>query len=728
MGVWSARKLLMAASVIAIAPCAHAQTEEEDEIVVTARLRAETVQDAPVSVNVATEEALDRIGATSLLDLPRAAPGVILQKAPNSSQTGVTVRGLGSSPGAASFESSVGLFVNGAYVPRTREFAASLYDIDRVEVVRGTQSSLLGKNTSLGAINVVTRAPGDEFTADAMVTREFELESWTASGGLSVPLTDALSVRLAGQHEDLGGWVYNTAADEDSEAIERDAARLTVAWTPVANFDATAMVETQDYTGTGMPAEFIRVGPAAGGLSALAGHPVDANFDRENASSDSRIDGGGDFREDSSVDRASLTLHWRLGDHEFTSQTAWTQSESSALAGADFLPGDYFLQDTDLNADSWSQEIRLTSPENRFRYVVGAWFGANTFDQFQTYTANYPDPDGPGPIPPLVGQFTTHFDQSTDTWSIFGQADYDLTDRLTLSAGVRYTDEQKDVDISRVEPFLGGGGTLAGGLGQPFPLYAAFSRSRSEAVTDGLLNLSYDATEDLMFYVSWAQGTKSGGFADSATFLDQSEYEAEVAQTIEAGIRFESNDRRWTANATLYATEVSDYQLVTFTGTSFLIDNTNLEARGIESEVYWRPDFAPGLTLSWRNTYNDAEDADTGAEIPRAPLWSGGLVAAYDLPLGAGWTLNLDGSVDYESAQTHQQDPNAVPRADAITLYGAGIGVENENGLSIRLVGRNLTDENRYTFVFPTPFLGDGSANAISERPRTIALQASYRY
>jgi outer membrane receptor protein involved in Fe transport len=167
---------------------------------------------------------------------------------------------------------------------------------------------------------------------------------------------------------------------------------------------------------------------------------------------------------------------------------------------------------------------------------------------------------------------------------------------------------------------------------------------------------------------------------------------------------------------------------VTFTGTQFVIDNTDLEAVGVESEILWRPTFAPGLDLSWRNTYNDAEDAITGEEIPRAPLWSGGVVVAYEHELAHGWRLSLDGSVGYESGQTHQRDPQAVPRAQSITMYGAGIGVESEKGLAIRLVGRNLTDENRYTFVFPTPFLPAGNANAQSERSRTIALQVSYQY
>ena len=284
------------------------------------------------------------------------------------------------------------------------------------------------------------------------------------------------------------------------------------------------------------------------------------------------------FREDSSADRASLTAHWHIGEFLVTSQTAWSQSDSDARAGADFLPGDYFYQVTELAADALSQELRLTSPaDKRFRYVAGAYFGTNDFEQDNMFFANYP-----GALP-LAGDTITHFDQSTDAWSLFGQVDFDLTEHLTMSGGLRYTDEQKDVDLART--------VLTPGVLSlfVFPPYAPFGMSRAESVTDGLVNLSYKPNDDLMFYASWAQGTKSGGFADSATLLEQSEYESEVAQTAEVGGAIQSSGGQLTANATLYSTDVDDYQLVTFTGTQFVVDNTDLEATGIESEILLAP-------------------------------------------------------------------------------------------------------------------------------------------
>jgi hypothetical protein len=220
-----------------------------------------------------------------------------------------------------------------------------------------------------------------ELEFDVIGTYEGELESWTGSGGVTVPLGEQFSMRIAAQTESLGGWVDNAATGRESGETERDSGRITVAWEPSDRFDATLVYEAQEYEGRGMPAEAILATAEAFGLSALAGFPeFETNFDRVSASSDSRVNDA--FFEDSSVDRASLTAHWHIGEFVFTSQTAWSQSDSDATAGTDFLPGDYLLQVVDLEADAFSQEFRLTSPgEERFRYVAGAYYGSNEFEQ-----------------------------------------------------------------------------------------------------------------------------------------------------------------------------------------------------------------------------------------------------------------------------------------------------------------------------------------------------------
>ncbi|HEX8902918.1 TonB-dependent receptor [Vitreimonas sp.] len=717
---FGASAIVLAALCTATVAYAQETDDGSEDIVVTARLRAETLQDAPMSVAVTTAEAVERAQVTTLLDLPRVSPGLNISRAPANLDTTVTIRGLGSAGGSASFESSVGFFVNGVYLPRAREFSSGLFDVDRIEVVHGTQSSLLGKNTSLGAVNLVTRAPGRELEGNLSVNREFELESWIVNGGVSIPLSDTLSVRLAGIYDEQGGWVENVLTGDMGGGGERKAGRLTVLWEPSSHFDATFLYETQDVSLEGFTTEILASNAGVDALAAGGGVPdLETDFDRRTAYSDSRLPEG--YFDRAEINRASLTAHWNFGDgFVLTSQTGWSEGSGQTAGGTDFLPGDYFLYQSSTDTSTLSQEIRLTSPsEDRFRYAVGVWIGRNEASLPDDWNITLPPPpDGPG-----AAHWQTVFDQTTESWSVFGQADYDITDRLTLSGGIRYNDEDKEVDIGR-NVIVPGILTLPGG----YEPYAPFTMSRSESATDGLVNLRYEVSDDLMFYVAWAQGTKSGGFAQNTTVLSDGEYDPEVAQTTELGLRYQSRDRSLTANATLFSTEVTDYQMVTFNGVQFVIDNTDLESQGFETQVIWRPDFAPGLTLDWSNVYADASDSITGGRIPNAPEWSGLVSVTYEHRLADGFNLILNGGANYESDQTRQQDPSFPPPSDDITLFDASIGVEADAGYSIRLAGRNLTNENRTVFAFPTPFAPPGSWIGVSERPRTIALELSYKY
>ncbi|HRE45592.1 MAG TPA: TonB-dependent receptor, partial [Terricaulis sp.] len=642
----------------------------------------------------------------------RPASGVVTS--PAALAAAVTIRGLGSTGGPGTFESSVAFFVNGVYLPRSREFSSSLFDAERVEVVRGTQGSLLGKNTSLGAVNLVTRTPGDEFEANVSLSHEFELDSWTFNGGVSIPLTQTLSLRLAGIYQEEGGWVRNVATGRDGGGGERQGARATLVWAPSPTFDATLRYELQDVRIEGFTTEIVQANATVNGLAALGGVPVlETNFDRVTNYSHSQVPEG--YYDTDDVERASLTARWDLGGFTLTSQTAASETSGDSAADTDYLPGDYFLYTNVIDTSSFSQEFRLTSPsEQRFRYVAGVWFGTNQYTDTNQWNITFPPPVG-------ATNHINFVDQSTESWSVFAQADFDIFDDLVLSGGLRYTEEEKEADLARTV-------LVPGAFTGAFPGYAPFSRSRSESALDGLINLSYNFSDDLMVYAAWAQGTKSGGFASSAGLLDQSEYDPEVAQTAEIGVRYQSSDRSLTANATLFSTEVSDYQLVTFNGITFVIANTDLESMGVESQVIWRPNFLPGLRIDWNNTYADASDAITGGRIPFAAKWSGSFSIGYEHSLGAGFTLTMDGGVSYESSQTRQQDPNYPPPSESITKFDASIGLESDAGYAIRLYGRNLTDENRSVFAFPTPFVGPGSYVVTSERPRTIVLELSYRY
>jgi iron complex outermembrane receptor protein len=691
-----------------------------EEVVVTARKRAETVQDVPASVGVVSAEAISAKGAVSLTQLPLVAPGLNLTQSPASNEFGVTIRGLGSAPGNSSFDSSVSLFVDGVYAPRNREFAAAMFDIERIEVIRGTQAALLGKNTSLGAINVITRRPGDRLAADLRLSREFEVGANLVAGGVDLPVSDTFKLRLSGQYADGDGPVKNVVTGKTAVRLQDAALRAVATWDLTDHLDATFFAQRDRADNDGMAAEFVATDGTPEFLQALAGSPgtLETRLDRRNAASSPQ--GGGEQAGQLTSTRYATTLDYRLGDHVLTAVTGYSKMVSRSQDDYDFQAGDYYFGPTDETGKQFTQEVRLTSPAERpLSYIVGALFLDGSLDIKARRTANYPF--GPAPGVNITGAFDQTFDQDTKAVSLFGQGVYKLTDRLRAQAGLRWTREDKDVDLSRtiVTP-----GLLSVTL---YPAYAPFSRSHDEKNLDYSAGLQYDLSDSANLYVSYGQGTKSGGFASSVTRLDKAEYDKEVAHTAELGLKLQGEGRRWVFNLAGFNTKVDDFQLVTFTGAEFNIGNTNLRSRGVEAETYWYP--VRGLRLFANGTYADAKDLRTGKVPPLAPKLTASAGFSFSTPISSGLDLKLDGTVDHRSKRYYQRDPAASPVGEAFTTLNAGVAIAASDARwELRLIGRNLTDENALSFSYATPILPAGNYNGISEQPRTIALQLSLKY
>lgn len=688
------------------------------EVIVTARRRSETVQNVPATVSVVGEQALASTGANNLQQLQSVAPGLNLAKAPTGNEIGVTVRGLGSAPGVPSFDSSVSLFVDGVYAPRSREFAGSMFDVERIEVIRGTQAALLGKNTSLGAINLITRKPGNTFAADLRGSYEFDRGSTQVTGGMDVPLGPTLKARVSGIFTDDNGFTKNEVTGSYAPRIRDVAVRGLLVWTPSDTLDVTGLVQHDVAKNYGSPVEFVQMTDLPPLLAALAGHPgvVETKLDRHNALTTL----GGEQFERLVVDKYALTANLKLGDYTLTSVTGYSRYTDKNVSDADFLPGDYLIRPVDELGKQFSQEVRLLSPTTgRFDYIVGALYIDSRLRNTTTLTANYPF--GPAPGLNITGSTRTDFDQHSDTISLFGQGNYKLTDALNVTGGLRWTREKKDVDLGRT--------ILVPGLFSAaiFPPYAPFSLDRVEKNVDYSVGVQYRIDTNAMVYASYGKGTKGGGYAQSVTLLDQAEYAKEVAKTAEIGVKLQDSGRQWLVNLAAFNTRVDGFQLVTFNGIQFLIGNTDLRSRGFELESYWYP--VSGLKLFLNNTYADAKDRITGGAIPLAPKWSGSGGFTYHTALTSRLDFKLDGSIDYRTKRYYQQDPLTSPPGRAFTPVNLGVAIgSHDDRWELRLIGRNLFDETEIAFATPTPILPAGNQNAIAERGRTVALQLSARY
>ena len=685
------------------------------DIVVTALKRTSSVQNTPATVSIVSAETLTRSGIATIEQLGSVVPGVIIQRPPNNTAN-ATIRGLGTAAGPVSFEQGVALFVDGVYAARGADFLSSLFDVERIEVVKGTQAAVLGKNTSFGAITLQTRRPGDRLAIDATAGYEFSRNSTTLSGGVDVPLGSTLSVRVAGQYQDLGGYLINrvrrSPAETDARQTNEGAGRITAVWKPTGVLTVTGNYSHEFLRNTGLPAEFIVGNAAALALFTAAGYAsayetaLDRHYATYNANGPTRL------RQWS--DRATGTIDYDLGFGTITSITGYSRFSQRRYIDYDYTPGDYYDDRAYIRGSQTSQEVRLASGgDAAFQYLAGGLYVHNRLYQDLFESVHYP-------VNPQ-GAFQAYFDQTTDTYSAFAQPSLRLADQLTVIGGIRYTREKKGVDMQRLLIAPGSFTTVQ------YPSYALTHLARTETSLDGSGTVQYKPMSRLMLYASWGKGTKGGGFSDFATPAN-APYAAEVARTIEAGFKLEGPGRAWHLNAAYFHTRVANFQNNLFNGSVFVVQNLHVAADGAELDALWQA--TPALRFTVDGTYARTRNLDQTPglddRMPRSPRLAGKAAFFYDGTLSDRFGLTVSGDVTHRSPISHQLNPNAVPFGEAFTTLNGSIGVRDRDlGVELSLIGRNLANTNSISFASAVPNI-PGAAFGVPEESRTIMLQLKF--
>jgi len=438
----------------------------------------------------------------------------------------------------------------------------------------------------------------------------------------------------------------------------------------------------------------------------------------------------GDAEDDQKSHRAIIHYDHSFGDYQFTSLTGWSKYENDRLTDSDFMSVDYLNTIFESDYEQVSQEFRITSPsDRRFEYVVGLFYLQGDIDYSAITDARFPPPFLLGGLP-LDSTSKKYYDQDTEVWSLFGQGTAHLSDHWRATLGLRYTDEQKDAVFERVRTRSGGplADILANVLAPEVP---PTDLNRSEDNLDGSINVQYDISDYTMGYLSWARGSKSGGFTTEAFLPEDAEYETEEADTTELGVKINLAGGAALINAALFYTTIDNFQIITFTGTAFTTDTVPAESQGVELEGRWAVN--ERFILGASATYADAEQEDTGLRLPYAPEWEASLNAHYEAPWSsADLVWRIDGALNYRDEQYMQQDERSLD--DALTLLDLRFALASaSDSWEVALVGRNLLDEAT-SFGFDFPAFGGrtvpvGSATIGSlNRPRTIALQARYNF
>ncbi|MEH6583645.1 MAG: TonB-dependent receptor [Halioglobus sp.] len=707
---------LLLTPLLTVGSVAWAETLALEEILVTAQKRTQNVQDIPITINVMDGDALDNYSIRNTNDLANFVPGLVIQAAPHN-LSNITVRGLGTGAGSESYDQSVGLFIDGVYAGRLREFQSSLFDIERIEVIKGTQNSLLGKNTSLGAISIVSRKPGEELGGYLQADYEFEYDSVYTTGAIDIP-TALGDFRVAFNQVAEGGYVENKTTGNEVPERDQTTLRLIGAFGIGSNGELTLSYQYDDLEIKG---DSFQVDKDEHGILAEMDPGTQVGLDQIKTAYTS-FGKGGDAYDEQTTERALVNYEHHWGDYSFTSLSSWSSYDNQRAIDSDFMSVDYLATTSDGDFSQFTQEFRLSSPVGeRFDYVVGLFYLDSDYEFVNGTDTAFPPPYTLGGIP-LTGASEKTFSQDTEVLSLFGQGTYQFSERWRATLGLRWTEEDKDAIFANAHLRDALGIGIISPLVEPTPL------DRSEDNLDGSINLQYDLNDNTMLYTSWAKGSKSGGFSVQVRLPEEAEYDSEVAETIEVGAKLSLADGAALLNFAAFYTEIDDFQVVRFTGLGFETSSIPAESKGLELDGQWL--LSEQWMLTGSATYADATETDTGQTLPQSPEWSASLGAHYENQLAnSGLQFVMDGSLSYVDERYAHRGETFL--GDAVTFLDLRLGIAPMEGRwELALVGRNLLDEEvSFGFDFPV-FGGDDEMTTIAglSRPLTIALQGRYNF
>ena len=700
---------------------AWAQTDELDEVIVTAQKREQSVLDVPISITVVSGQTLDELSVDNFNDMQLYVPSFMVTPTPSNSF--IFIRGIGTQGLTLSFESSVALFVDGIYGGRNRQFQDPFFDVDRVEVLRGPQGALFGRNTSAGAISVTSARPTREFSAWTQAEYETEFGSWQASGAISGPVADTVQLRFAGKFADTQGFVRNTLLNRDDGSRKDKAARLSATWQPSDTIVMLARIAYSEGDQVGMPFEFVPAG----------GDPMYSK----------RADDGlaPELDEQKSLN-ALLRFDFDIGAHTLTALAGHSSFEyESAINIQAIAPAHLVVQNfEDFNQQSF--ELRLLSPADRtVTYLVGLY--ADTAKSIIPSISSTDLPFTPA-YPELVTR--RRYVEQTDSQALFGQATWNVSDTFRVTAGVGLTELTKKGALTRsftvVNPMFAGGA-----------LNTPLDRKRDESFVDPSFNVQWDFKPGWMAYAQYGQGSKSGGF-NGPTSTDTGatwEYQDESSDTLEAGVK--GSFGNGTLAVTLFNTTYEDLQksVLNISTASFTTGNAaKAKSKGIEIEAAWRPTTA--LRLNASLAYLDAKFADypgapcpsnpanppgcttnlKGFRLTSAPELSGSVAANLEVPIGAALKFVGNLTAAYRDDVFYQPSYNPLEVQPSFVRFDLRTGIGSaDNRWQAALLVRNLTDKNTSGLIFETfPFFINTALDRVHlpDRPRTYTLQLNYRF
>lgn len=725
-------------------------TTELEEVLVTATRRAMNVQEVPVSVAIIPGQRLDDMRINRLEQATDSVPGVTVAQTVIADH--LFIRGLGSGNGPG-FEQSVATFIDGVHFGRGRTSRNPFMDIESLEVLKGAQGVLFGKNTVAGVLNFRTRRPKDYFEATTDASWNPEFDNYRFNAAVSGLIAAGLKGRVAGQYNTANGYVDNSKTGGNDPESDEWQLRGTLVYQPNEELEVMFKLEGGAYDISGQSHQIVQATPVLAGLSQAADPTAEfeLDFDKSNGSSDPIF--GEEFY-NVGLMTSLLDLRWRLPHVELIATIAYHSYTLDSLGDGEAAPIDLVAVGfDDEQYDAFTQELRLESElGGKIEYVAGAYYGESDLDT--TLRAHF----GFDSVPAIGTQLATNGlltafslsnmnTEETETWSLYGEGRYQLSDRIALIAGLRYTDEQKTGSHNLLFSILGGAqpDPLANITAAVLMIGPANNVPFLEVDTDNTsasLIAEYELSDEARAYARFAQGFKAGGFNGLGDT-----YGDETADSFELGLKTRLLDRRLTLNAAYFNTKLDDMQVSIFDGSAtFIVDNVaQATTRGFELESRYL--VAPNVTLGLSVAYIDAEyDSFPGAACPigqgvvcdlsgrplsYAPEWSGNLYVETAARVWSGWSMR--GILELQATSEFYTAADADPRSiqHGYGKINAGVYFTSPTGrYGFSVIGRNLTDRVTSTFIDDVALGAVLGANffAFVDPPRTINLQFNLTY
>ena len=742
-----------------------------EELVVTARRREEGLQNAPIAISAYTGETLEYRGVTKLDEITRFVPNLTIENNPSfggaSNSAAIYIRGIGQKEFLPTSEPGVGLYVDGVYIARSVGAILDLIDIERLEVLRGPQGTLFGRNTIGGAINIttVTPEPGDEFGGEIGAAYGTD-DRINLRGALNIPMGDTLAARVSVASFQQDGYVDRSDGIDlgDDDTIT---GRLAVAWRPSDRLsldfrlDATRDKENGpamellgiDFTDLSQlnglvaavppPMAFVHnittaaVGPgqpcaatdAAG--NGITSNPNSPNcYDNRYVGKDGKNDGTAPARSESDVLGLSADISYEINDNlTLRSITAWRDLDSEFARDGDHSPHRISqFQDT-LEQTQFTQELQLLGTYERMNWIAGIYYFAE-------------DGDNENTLDFTISNFRSGGGFDNKSMAAFAQLTYDFTDQLHLTVGGRYTDESKKFHPDQVIYQ-----NYYAGISQVLPpghplaaLDAPFLQAGTRILPDlekeleineftPMVNLSYDFADNIMAYATYSEGFKSGGFTQrvfppvippftappGTPDIDLiPTYDPEFVDVYELGFKSTLLDGRMRFNGAIFHTDYDDLQVQVFDSVAPVTENIgSASIDGVELEMQTAPGdgWLVEASLSWLDAGYDEIGTDltligSDNEFERVPEWASSVGVSKEFMLNEMGSLVVRVDWSYRDDTYNDAYNTEILKTDAYHLWDASVRWTNtQEDLSVILSGRNLGDEEfLVTGVYGTAF------------------------